>query len=457
MSQQQPLQKAKNILHLLQAIYGNIRYGFPARKLKVIGVTGTDGKTTTTFMLYHVLKEAGLKTGYISTIGAKIGEETLGTGLHVTTPDPWMVPKYLKMMLDKGIEYVVLEATSNGLEQNRLWGINFSGGIITNIKSDHLDYHGTWENYAHAKFKLVKSLKENSTLVINKEDQKSFDWLKQEISKLKQNIKVFEVDRTAVKNAKFALTGFEFSFDGQKFSLQLLGKYNLENALGVISLARNFISLADIATALESFKPPKGRMELIQTKPFTVIIDFAHTPNSLREALKSLNELRIIGKQRLIVVFGCAARRDKKRRTMGTVAAELADIIILTAEDPRDEKLFDINTVISLQAKKSGGELISRIANHQAYTNTKLSVLETLIKTNLKRRKVPVITFDEDSVRSREDAIDLAVKLAKEGDIVFTTGKAHEESLAFGKEEKEYPWSEHEVITRSLGNPKLHK
>lgn len=454
MTQNHPLQKAKNFVHLLQAVYGNLRYGFPARKLKVLAITGTDGKTTSTMMLYHVLKESGLKVGYISTIGAKIGDQELDTGLHVTTPDPWMVPKYLKMMVDQGIEYVVMEATSNGLEQRRLWGVEFAGGIITNIKSDHLDYHGTWGNYARAKLMMVRQLKDNSPIVINSEDEKSYSWLRREILALQSNrtnrsVKVLEVNTGDVQNAKFSLNGFEFSLKGQKFEMQLLGKYNLENALGVILLAKNFLPLESIAKALRSFKPPKGRMELIQTSPVTVIIDFAHTPNSLREALKSLNELRNKG-QRLIVIFGCAGKRDKERRQMGTVAAELADIVILTAEDPRDEKLADVNTQIFEHAKKAGGELISRIIDHQAYTNTKLSVLETLIETNFKAGKVPAIAFDEDSVRSREDAIDLAIKLANKGDIVFTTGKAHEQSLAFGAEEKEYPWSEHEVVRKAL-------
>lgn len=451
MTQNDSLQKVKNFVHLLQSVYGNIRYGFPAKKLKILAITGSDGKTTSTMMLYHILQKSGIKVGYISTIGARIGDEELDTGLHVTTPDPWMVPKYLRMMVDQEIEYVVMEATSNGLEQNRLWGITFSGGLITNIKSDHLDYHKTWENYARAKFKLITQLSSGAPIVINKEDTKSYKWIKKEITRLnlKQDFNLIEVKLEDAKKAQFSLDGFSFFLDGQRFNLQLLGKYNLENALGVIALARHLLPLEVIAKSLESFRAPKGRMELVQTKPFTVIIDFAHTPNSLREALKSLKELKT-RTQKLIVVFGCAGKRDKERRLMGTVASEFADIIILTAEDPRDEKLFDINTQIYENSKKTGGELVSRITNHKDYTNTKLSTLKTLIDTTLRAEKIPVITFDEDSVRSREDAIDLAIKLASKEDIVFTTGKAHEQSLAFGPEEKEYPWSEHNIVKKSL-------
>ncbi len=145
----------KNKLHAWQSYQANVKHNFPFRKLKIIGVTGTDGKTTTTQMIYHILKSNGLKVAYLSTISAKIGDQTIDTGLHVTTPDPWDVPKYLKMMVDEGVEYVVMEATSQGLEQNRLWGIQFEAIAIINIKSDHLDYHENWENYALAKYKII--------------------------------------------------------------------------------------------------------------------------------------------------------------------------------------------------------------------------------------------------------------------------------------------------------------
>ncbi|MBW7953676.1 UDP-N-acetylmuramyl peptide synthase, partial [Candidatus Dojkabacteria bacterium] len=181
MTQDHIIQKLKNRYHLLQSLIANLKHGFPARELKVIAVTGTDGKTTTTSMIYHVLKEAGLKVGYISTIEAKIADETLDTGLHVTTPDPWDVPYYLDKMRRKGITHVVLESTSSGLQQNRLFGIKFDAATITNIKTDHLDYHGTWENYAAAKYLVAKKLKEKGLLVLNGDDKKSAEWLKEKL------------------------------------------------------------------------------------------------------------------------------------------------------------------------------------------------------------------------------------------------------------------------------------
>ncbi|MFW5702827.1 MAG: Mur ligase family protein, partial [Candidatus Dojkabacteria bacterium] len=171
------LQKLKNIFHLYQARKAQKKFAQPQLQLVNLGITGTDGKTTTTGIVYHILQNSGLKSGYLSSTAAKIGKKELDTGFHVTSPDPWMVPQYLRMMLDEGVEYAVLETTSQGLDQNRFGDIRFDGAIITNIREDHLDYHGTWENYAKAKFRLVEKLKPGGVVILNAEDERSAKWL----------------------------------------------------------------------------------------------------------------------------------------------------------------------------------------------------------------------------------------------------------------------------------------
>jgi UDP-N-acetylmuramoyl-L-alanyl-D-glutamate--2,6-diaminopimelate ligase len=442
------LQKLINFYHLLQALLFNLLYLFPARRLKIIGVTGTDGKTTTTSLIYHILKKNAYKVAYISTINARMGDLEIDTGLHVTTPDPWMLPKYLKMIADHGSEYLVLESTSSGLQQNRLWGIRFIASTITNIKSDHLDYHETWENYAKAKFRIVKQTDKAGRLVLNGDDTKAYTWIEEQLTKMKSKPEIITYHKDSVANLSYTPDGFSFNFQKVKFELPLLGDYNVENALAAINVTSKFVKFKNIAKAVKSFPTPKGRMEVIQKHPFTVIIDFAHTPHALENALRSVNLIRS-KRTRLIAVYGCAAKRDKARRLMGKVSAQLADVTILTAEDARNEKLADINSEIFGYAKEAGGTLLARIINHIEYKELGVPALEQQIEAALKAKQKPFIAFDEDAVASREDAIDLAIKIAQPGDVVFTTGKAHEQSLAFGT--TEFPWSEHDVVAKSLG------
>jgi UDP-N-acetylmuramoyl-L-alanyl-D-glutamate--2,6-diaminopimelate ligase len=453
MTQNSPWQKAKNFYHLLQSVKANLKFGFPARGIKLIAVTGTDGKTTTTSLIYHILKQNNLKVGYISTIEARIGDKKLDTGLHVTTPDPWDVPMYLKLMQQAGIKLAVLEATSSGLQQNRLWGVSFDSATVTNIKYDHLDYHGNWENYAAAKFQAVKKLVKGGLAVLNKDDNNSANWLNTMLnnSRKKDEITINWYSKSDITNLSSTLNGMSFVYHGQSFEVPLIGNYNIENSLAAINICERYLDLKQIAAAIKSFPTPKGRMEVITRKPVTIIIDFAHTGHALEEALKAVAPLKS-GSARLITVFGCAGKRDKSRRGMGEVSARLADITVLTAEDPRDEKLRDVNSEIFEHAKPQSAALVQRFPGHNDYEKQKNKLTEFRSKADqaLADEEKPFFAFDEDSINSRYDAIDFAIGIANEGDIVFITGKAHEQSLCFG--DTEYPWSEHDAVGRVLSD-----
>ncbi|KXK27418.1 MAG: UDP-N-acetylmuramoyl-L-alanyl-D-glutamate--LD-lysine ligase [candidate division WS6 bacterium OLB20] len=233
--------------------------------------------------------------------------------------------------------------------------------------------------------------------------------------------------------------------------LPVIGDYNQENALAAIEVTSRYVTAEQIASALETLPVPKGRMEIVAKKPVTVIIDFAHTGHALEEALKAVNKIR--GKQsRVITVFGCAGRRDRSRRSMGEVASRLADVLVLTAEDPRNEKLASINTEIATFAEANKGKIIQRFAKQADYRAADIAALARNVKNSAEGGCVPVVCFDEDSVNSRLDAIDAAIGIAEPGDIVFVTGKAHEQSLCFG--ETEYPWSDHEAVAAVLDKQK---
>lgn len=390
----------KNLKHFSEAVFSLVLCRYPARKLKVIGVTGTDGKTTTVHLIYHILNLANKRAAFISTIGAKIGKKEINTGFHVTTPNSWLVQKILKKLVAQKIEYVVLEATSHGLDQHRLFGCNFSVGVLTNITHEHLDYHKTFKNYLAAKAKLFRGVK---MAVLNR-DEKHFNYLKRTARKAK--IITYGINK-----------GADFTPEKFNFKTNLSGEYNLYNCLAAIAAASSLgIDDKTIRQAILSFKPVKGRMEKInEGQKFRVIIDFAHTPNALKSTLKTLKSLK--GKQgRLIVVFGCASERDfLKRPMMGKVASEYADLVVLTAEDPREEDVNKIIKQIVAGCKKAGG------AENKNF-----------------------FCFPD-----RQEAINFAIqKLAKKNDIVVICGKGHEESMCFGK--KEIPWSDQKAARKAL-------
>ncbi|MGI5828263.1 MAG: Mur ligase family protein [Patescibacteria group bacterium] len=392
--------------HLPMGILANLIYGFPSRKLTIIGVTGTDGKTTTATMLYHILLNTGYKVALVSTVSARIGNLDIDTGFHVTSPDHLPLQKLLKKICDQGFTHVVLEATSHGLAQHRFWGVTFFGGVVTNITEDHLDYHKTWENYALAKAKLFSSTR---FAILNAED-KSYTFLK---------------PRIKGKIVTYGQNKGDWNLKNSSFTLSIMGDFNRLNALAAVAAASELGVPKDKAfTAISTFKGVVGRMEVLQDKPFRVIVDFAHTPDALKTALTALRSQK---SKRLIAVFGCAGERDKNRRKMGMVAAKKADITVITAEDPRKEGVEAISDEIAGWAKRSGA---MEVKKEQLLTE--------------KHLKYPVFI----RIPDRQEAIAFSISIAKKGDIVGIFGKGHERSMCFGTVEN--PWSDQEAVRKSL-------
>ncbi len=375
--------------HLPKAILANILYGFPIGKLVVIGVTGTDGKTTTVNMIYQILKTAGKKVSMVSSVNAFVAGKVYDTGFHVSSPNPFTVQKFAKEALNNDDQYLVLEVTSHGLDQYRFWGINFEAGVITNITHDHLDYHKTYENYFQTKLKLIK----NSKSAIVNED----------VKKVSRKVVTFGLDKG------------DFNQKDIKLKLKLPGDYNIENALAALAVAFALNIDRKIAQkALENFEGIRGRMEEVKNnRGIRIIIDFASTPNALEKSLIALRTRGTPG--RLIAVFGSAAERDiLKRPMMGKISAQLANITIITDEDPRYEDSNKIISEIAEGAYKAGA------------------------KDGINLFKEP----------NRQKAIDMAIGLAKDGDIVGIFGKGHEKSINY--KGVETPWSDFKAVAKAL-------
>ncbi len=390
------IRKAKNFYHKINASISNLIYFFPGKKLKVIGVTGTDGKTTTVNLIYHILKENNKSVSMLTSIGAVVGSVKYDTGFHVTTPSSYMLQKLLRKAVKEKSEYFVLEVTSHALDQYRVLGIPFSIGIITNVTSEHLDYHKTFDNYLRTKEKLLKM---SEVAVVNKDDA---------------SYTLFSVSKNQKSNSNWITYGFSDSSDVNlnNFyfeSKNLLGDFNKYNVLAAVACCRK-LGLLDneIRSALKTFKMPLGRVDFVYQNDYSVIIDFAHTPNAFEQLLSSLRKTT---NGRIIHVFGSAGERDHaKRPFMGEISSKYADILFLTAEDPRSEDVEKIIDDIQAGIKKKDAKVFKLV--------------------------------------DRKDAIEAAVEMAGKNDMVVITGKAHEKSMTYGSEET--PWDEYKVVMDAI-------
>ncbi len=406
-------QKAKNVYHLFIAVFANTWFLFPSKSITIIGVTGTDGKTTTVSLIYHILKSSGLKASMISSVEAMINNKKYSLPFHVTTLPPFALQKFIKMAclpagrtisknkIRKGKNYLVLEVTSHALDQFRVFGTKFDIGVITNVSREHLDYHKTYEEYVEAKLRLFEMSK---IAVLNKDDR-SFKSIKPKLKKLGK------IDRVVTYGMGSAS---DINPNNFKFDSKLFGDFNKYNILAGGAVAR-LLSIKDekIREAILSFEAPIGRQEIVYDKNFKIMIDFAHTPNSFNEIL---NSLRKNFKGRIIHVFGSAGQRDRsKRPQMGKISSNYSDIMVITAEDPRSESIEKITEDILSAVKDS-------------------------------RKRIGKTIF---KIPDRQEAIDRAIGMARNNDLVLITGKAHETSMNLGRGEE--PWSEYDAVKKALG------
>lgn len=428
-------------VRIFRSFFASLFYRLPSRKLKLIAVTGTSGKSTTANMIFHILKENGIRAGVISTNGVIALDKSLDTGLHVTTPDPEDLQKYLRFMVKRKVEWVVVETSSHALAQGRLGFLKFDYAVVTNIKHDHLDWHGNWENYALAKLSLGSKLKKDGRLIINRDDTAMYNFASDHLRSQNIGDKILVFSNSELQNSAETKQGIIFELAGTTYSLPILGEYNIENALATFTLAKNLGMKDDkIKSAFSSFHGIKGRMQIMKKEPFLVIVNFAHNADSLERSLKSARKLVEPG-GKLICIFGSAGQRDiEKRYAMGEVSGKFADVTIITAEDPRTESLTNINDQILEGVKRNKVSLSARFKTHKEYKTHSNKIEKTERNT--------VYVFDEESVQNRYDAIEFGIKSAFPGDVIITEGKGHEESLCFGV--TEYPFTDQDAVKTAL-------
>lgn len=405
--------------HLAEAMLFNLLNGFPARGLKVIGVTGTNGKTSTCFLIHRMMVESGYKVGLMTTVGWGSGNNINPQVHHMTNVAVPDLMKRLKEMKKQNIEWLVLESTSHALAQNRVWGIPFSIAVMTNLTHEHLDYHGTFERYRDAKVKLFKLANRNKrglrAGVINAEDENSEFFVKSIANPLTYGLKAGDLRATSVNMTSSGSSYVAKVGDEQyKIKCQLPGGFNVYNSLAAVGVGHIIgLSQKQIEQGIAALESVEGRMTTVdEGQKFEVIVDFAHTPDSFEKMFKELKPV-VAGK--LIVMFGSAGRRDEaKRPVQGNLAGKYADGVVITEEDDRDVDGQKIMEEIAAGAEKAG-----------------------------KKRDKDLFL-----VHNREDAIRFTFSRASAGDTVLLLGKGHEKTIE--RADGEHPWDEIAIARKYL-------
>lgn len=373
-----------NFYHFILAFLGAVFHGFPSRKIRVIGITGTNGKTTTSEILAQILEKAGFRIALSNSIRFKIDKEEQKNTLRMTMPGRFFLQRFLWKAQKRGCQFAILEVTSEGIKQFRHCFINFKVAVFTNLSPEHIEAHGSFEKYREAKLKLFRATKEIH--VINCEDREASYFLK----------------IPAKKKVTFGKEKGDFNLKNVNFTLQIKGEFNLYNALAAYATAKTLgVPEKIIKETIENFKGVPGRMEEVISWPFRVIVDYAFTPNALEKVYQTL---KTQGSKRLICVLGaCGGGRDKwKRPVLGEIAAKYCDEIIVTNEDPYDEDPWEIIEQVAKGAKDKAKKILDR-----------------------------------------REAIREALKLAKKEDILVITGKGCEPSII--EKGKKIPWDDRKV------------
>ncbi len=364
-------------------------YGDPTSKMKLVGVTGTNGKTTIATVLYNTFRHMGYKVGLISTVVNYIDGKAIPT--EHTTPDPITLNRLLGEMADTGCEFAFMEVSSHSVVQNRIGGLKFAGGIFTNLTRDHLDYHKTFENYLKAKKQFFDNLSENAFVITNADDKNGMVM----VQNTKAKIKTYSVRSMADFRAKIIECHFEgmyLDIDGQEIGVQFIGKFNVSNLLAVYGAACMLnIDPHEMLVALSAMKPVSGRFESLRSPSgYTAIVDYAHTPDALENVLNAIHDV-LDGKGEVITVCGAGGNRDKgKRPLMAQEAVKQSDKVIITSDNPRFEEPQDI-------------------------------INDMLAGLNAEQMKKVI------SIADRREAIRTACMLAKKGDVILIAGKGHED------------------------------
>jgi UDP-N-acetylmuramoyl-L-alanyl-D-glutamate--2,6-diaminopimelate ligase len=405
--------------HLIEAVSLNAIHGFPLRGLKVIGVTGTNGKTSTSFLIHKMLTEAGYNAGLMTTVAYGVGKDINPQIAHMTSVSVPLLIKRVKAMKAQGMDWLVLETTSHALAQHRTWGVPYSIAVMTNVTHEHLDYHGSFEKYLSAKRMLFEQTNNNKkgmrVGIINAEDPSAESFAAAVQNSITYGLKEGDIQATKLKltsgGSRYVA---KIGDDEYRIECHLPGSFNVSNSLAAVAVGRVLgLSKDQIEQGIAALEGVEGRMTRIdEGQDFEVIVDFAHTPDSFEKLFK---DLKPVVEGKLICLFGSAGRRDEaKRAVQGRLAGQYCDEVIITEEDDRDIDGIEILSQIA-----EGAESAGKVRDKDLFL-----------------------------VHDRTEAIEFALKRAKKGDTVLLLGKGHEKTIE--RADGEHPWNEIETTHKLL-------
>lgn len=404
--------------HLVEAVLANVWYGFPSKDMHVIGVTGTNGKTTTSFMIHRMLREAGYNVALMTTVAFGVNDDIKPQNSHVTTLSAPLLQRQLRDFKRQGAEWVIVETTSHALAQHRVWGVPYEIAVMTNITHEHLDYHGTFERYLDAKVKLfrIAARHGNRFGVVNADDPSAKTFIEAIPESISYGVKTGQL---TASNVQLKPDGSSYTAtigsDSYAIHCQIPGEFNVYNSLATVAVGRKLgLNKEQIQAGIAALEGVEGRMAAVQVgQSFSAIVDFAHTPDSFE---RLLSDVRKSTQGKLVVLFGSAGRRDEaKRAIQGEIAGTYADEVILTEEDDRDIDGMEILQQIASGVKKSG----------------KIEQKDLFLILN------------------RTDAIQFAVSQVKNPqDTIVFLGKGHEKTIE--RADGEHPWDEMAEVKKAI-------
>lgn len=415
---QDAFRKIEPLGHSIEAMLQSARYGFPAQKLRIIGVTGTNGKTTTSFMIHKMLHEAGYKVGLMTTVAYGVGDDIRPQMEHMTTVSPGLLNKRIAEIAAAGAEWLVLETTSHALAQHRVWGVPYEIAVLTNLTHEHLDYHGTFERYKAAKRRLfqITNHNPNGYGIVNADDPNAEVFT----SAISTSV-TYGIDSGDIRASDISMgaQGSDFTAtigdEHYRIHCNIPGKFNISNSLAALAVGRRIgLTKTQIEKGIAALESVEGRMNTVdEGQKFSVVIDFAHTPDSFE---RLLSDLRKSTKGKLIVLFGSAGQRDESKRwTQGEIAGKYADEVVLTEEDDRD---VDGNLILSQIAE--GASRSGKIKDKDLFL-----------------------------ILDRPEAISFAVsRAATPDDTVVLLGKGHEKTIE--RADGTHPWNETEEARKAI-------